>query len=177
MTTNTAKEFRGRGELSSWSKAIRLQIQRRKKRLICGHVQFFAFHLVPADFARDGGGLETPARAIRKDAMSIRATTPKRSKRRRRSTAVPLSIVPMLAAAVTMSACDTRPSMDPCEPVSYMQAACDSAVTHRGYWYGGTWYPHVYSYLPLYYYNGYRSYLGGGRGFGSIGEGHGASGS
>lgn len=134
--------------------------------------------------------------------MSNGRTTPKRSKRRRRSTAVPLSIVPMLAAAVTMTACDSRVPMDPCEPASYMQTACDSAVVHRGYWYGGTWYPHVYSYLPLYYYNDYRSYVGGGGrvrsyaptiyappsatpsranvvrgGFGSIGEGHGASGS
>ena len=134
--------------------------------------------------------------------MSNGRIIPKRSKRRRRSAAVPLSIVPMLAAAVTISACDSQPAMDPCEPVSYVQAACDSAVAHRGYWYGGTWYPHVYSYLPLYYYNGYRSYVGsGGRvrsyaptvyappsarpsranvvrgGFGGIGEGHGSSGS
>ena len=122
---------------------------------------------------------------------------------RRRSTAVPLTIVPALAALISAAACGPRQSaLDPCEPDSYTQVACDSAVVHHGYYYGGTWYPRVYPYLPLYYYNGYRSYAGsGGRmryasptvyaptraapvranvvrgGFGSIGAGHGASGS
>jgi hypothetical protein len=121
----------------------------------------------------------------------------------RRSTAVPLSLVPALAALVTAAACRSdRVALDPCEPSSYTQVACDSAVVHHGYWYGGTWYPRVYPYLPFYYYNGYRSYVGSGGqvrsiaptifappaatparpalvrgGFGGIGEGHEASGS
>jgi hypothetical protein len=132
--------------------------------------------------------------------MPIKKPTTQRH--RRRSAAVPLSIVPMLAALVAVPACSSNSVLDPCESASYTQMACDSAVVHHGYWYGGTWYPRVYSYLPMYYYNGYRSYLGSGGhvrtsaptiyappsaepsrasvvrgGFGSIGEGHGASGS
>src|SRR4051812_37177788 len=83
--------------------------------------------------------------------------------RARRSSAVPLTIVPALAAALSAAACSHQ-TYDPCEPASYSQLECESAVTHRGYWYGGTWYPHVYSYAPLYYYNGYHSYVSrGGR--------------
>jgi hypothetical protein len=131
--------------------------------------------------------------------MSIQNTVGKR--RRRRSSAVPLTIVPALAAALTAAACSHR-SYDPCEPVSYSQIECEAAVSHHGYWYGGTWYPHVYSYAPLYYYNGYHSYVSsGGRvrsispttysapsatpsrssvvrgGFGGIGSGHASAGS
>ena len=113
---------------------------------------------------------------------------------------MPLTLVPALAS---VSACRAdRVALDPCDPSSFSKTPCDSAVAHHGYWYGGTWYPHVYPYLPLYYYNGYRSYIGrGGQmrstsptiyvppsatppranvvrgGFGGIGEGHGASGS
>jgi hypothetical protein len=122
---------------------------------------------------------------------------------RRRSTAVPLTIVPALAALVSVASCGSRQrALDPCEPDSYTQVACDSAVVHHGYWYGGAWYPRVYPYLPLYYYTGYHRYLGSGGqmryasptvyappsaapsranvvrgGFGGIGAGHGASGS
>lgn len=121
----------------------------------------------------------------------------------RRSTTVPLSLVPALAALVTVAGCGTnRVAMDPCEPSSFEHASCDSAVAHHGYWYGGMWYPHVYPYMPLFYYNGYRSYVGGGGqtrgvsptvyappsttpsrpgvvrgGFGGIGEGHTGAGS
>ena len=52
--------------------------------------------------------------------------------------------------------------VDPCLPASYHQAICDQAVQQHGYWYGGTWYPHVYAMPPLYYYNGYRSYVASG---------------
>src|SRR4051812_19637367 len=84
-------------------------------------------------------------------------------RRRRRSSAVPLSIVPALAALIGAAACSSnRAPPDPCEPDSYTQVACDSAVVHHGYWYGGTWYPRVYPYMPLYYYNGYRGYVSGG---------------
>jgi len=124
------------------------------------------------------------------------------SSNRRRSRAVPLSLVPALAAVV-VTACGTRTNpIDPCEADSYRQATCDSAVTNRGYWYGGTWYPHVYSYAPLWYLSRHNTFLaGGGRirsvsptvysprvavpsrpsvvrgGFGGIGAGHGFSGS
>jgi hypothetical protein len=123
-------------------------------------------------------------------------------RRRRRSAAVPLTIVPALAALVAATGCSRRVAYDPCEPVSYQQVACDSAVAHHGYWYGGSWYARTYPYLPLYYYSHYNSYLaGGGRvrsisptvyspsvaapsranvvrgGFGGIGMGHGAAGS
>jgi len=122
--------------------------------------------------------------------------------RRRRSTAVPLSIVPILAAAVSVASCSSNPVYDPCEPSTYTQFACDSAVVQHGYWYRGAWYPHVYQYAPLYYYSRYNSFLaGGGRvrtmaptvyaphvatpsranvvrgGFGSIGAGHAFAGS
>ena len=126
---------------------------------------------------------------------------PKTAGRSRRSSAVPLTIVPALAAALTAASC-SRQHYDPCEPVTYSQFECEAAVTHHGYWYGGTWYPHVYSYAPLYYYNGYHSYVSrGGRvrslspttysapratpsrssvvrgGFGGIGSGHASAGS
>jgi hypothetical protein len=123
-------------------------------------------------------------------------------RRRRRSGAVPLTIVPALAALMSAAGCNSSRMLDPCEARSYDQVACDSAVTHHGYWYGGTWYPHNYAYLPIFYYNGYRSYVGGGgrvqsfaptvyappsatpsrpalvrSGFGGIGEGHASAGS
>ncbi len=130
--------------------------------------------------------------------MSTRRERPQR----RRSRAVPLSLVPALAA-VAVTACGSRNNpVDPCEPASYTQVTCDSAVANRGYWYGGTWYPHVYSYAPLWYLTRHNSYVaGGGRvrsvsptvyaprvatpsranvvrgGFGGIGAGHGFSGS
>jgi hypothetical protein len=114
-----------------------------------------------------------------------------------------LTIVPALAALMSAASCSNRRvAMDPCEPASYDQVTCETAVTNHGYWYSGTWYPHAYAYLPIFYYNGYRSYVGnGGRvrsvaptvysppratpsranvvrgGFGGIGAGHGAAGS
>jgi hypothetical protein len=129
-------------------------------------------------------------------------TTREKSKRRR-SRSVPLSLVPALAALVTSAACSPRAKpLDPCEPENYTKVACESAVTNRGYWYGGTWYPHVYSYAALYYLTRHNSFVsGGGRvrsisptvysprvsvpsrpgvvrgGFGGIGAGHGAAGS
>lgn len=119
----------------------------------------------------------------------------------RRSRAVPLSLVPILAAAIS-TACAHSPTYDPCEPDTYQQAACDAAVANHGYFYNGTWYPHVYSYAPFWYLNRYNGFIvGGGRvrslsptvyapsaaspartgvvrgGFGGIGEGHAFAGS
>ncbi|HEX3866563.1 MAG TPA: hypothetical protein VHV78_07400, partial [Gemmatimonadaceae bacterium] len=102
------------------------------------------------------------------------------------------------------SACAHRDRYDPCEASTYVETACDSAVVHHGYWYGGAWYPRVYSYAPFWYYNRYNSFVstgGIGRslaptmyvpssasatsarasvvrgGFGGIGEGHASAGS
>jgi hypothetical protein len=127
----------------------------------------------------------------------------KLSTSRRRSRAIPLAIVPALAALAGTAACSHRSIYDPCDQTAYVQTACDSAVVHQGYYYGGTWYPHVYPYAGLYYYNRYTGFLAGGGhvrsisptvyvpstsspsarpgvvrgGFGSIGAGHGAAGS
>jgi hypothetical protein len=121
----------------------------------------------------------------------------------RRSSAVPLSLVPVIAAAISATACSHPRPLDPCEAENYTQAACDSAVTGGGYWYSGTWYPHVYPYAAMYYLGRYNSFVaGGGRvrsisptvyvphtstpaarpsvvrgGFGGIGSGHASAGS
>src|SRR5438270_13996901 len=81
----------------------------------------------------------------------------------RRSLAVPLKLVPLLAAAVGAS-CSSRNGLafDPCDAQTYNQVACDSAVVHRGYYYGGTWYPHVYPYTTMYYLSRYNGYVSGG---------------
>ena len=127
----------------------------------------------------------------------------RREKSRRRSRSVPLSLVPALAALAGAASCSSRiDPIDPCEPGTYTQAPCDSAVVHHGYWYGGTWYPHAYPYAPIWYYNRYTGFIGSGGhvrsisptvyvpraatparpsvvrgGFGGIGEGFGAAGS
>jgi hypothetical protein len=121
--------------------------------------------------------------------------------RRRRSRSVPLSLVPALAAIVGVGCSKPKPA-DPCEPASFTQVACESAVANRGYWHSGTWYPHVYPFAAMYYLSRHNSFVaGGGRvrsvsptvysprpnatarpgvvrsGFGGIGAGHGAAGS
>src|SRR4051812_43813939 len=84
--------------------------------------------------------------------------------RRRRSRSVPLSLVPALAALVTVTGCSSNVSrpIDPCDADSYLQSTCDSAVVNRGYYYGGTWYPHVYPYAAMYYLGRHNSYIAGG---------------
>ena len=82
----------------------------------------------------------------------------------KRSSAVPLSLVPVLAAA---AACDNGPprmvsGVDPCLPEVYNEAACQYATQHSGYWYNGMWYHHVYSMPFIYYHNGYSGYIGNG---------------
>ena len=122
---------------------------------------------------------------------------------RRRSRAVSLKLVPLLAAAVGASCARDTYVADPCEAQTYNQVACDSAVVHHGYYYGGTWYPHVYPYGGMYYLTRYNGYVGSGGsvrsiaptvyapsisapaarpnvvrgGFGGIGEGHMSAGS
>ena len=121
---------------------------------------------------------------------------------RRRSRSVPLSLVPALAALVGAGCSASRNAPDPCEPATYTQTACESAVANRGYYHNGTWFPHAYAYGAMYYLGRHNSYVqGGGRvrsisptvyspgvaapsrpnavrgGFGGIGARHGAAGS
>src|SRR5690348_13276703 len=83
---------------------------------------------------------------------------------RRRSRSVPLSLVPALAAIVGVAGCNNSniDPIDPCEAGTYTQAACDSAVVHHGYWYGGSWYPHVYPYDPIWYYTRHTGFVSSG---------------
>ena len=78
----------------------------------------------------------------------------------KRSSAIPLALVPALAAIV---GCNSGPQVisgvDPCLPQVYQEAACQYSVAHQGYWYGGMWYHHVYSMPFLYYNNGYSGYV------------------
>ncbi len=124
----------------------------------------------------------------------------------KRSSTVTLSLVPVLASIVSCgpSGPAVVSGVDPCLPQVYNNVACQYAVQHQGYYYGGMWYRHVYAMPFLYYNNGYGGYvrsggsvralspgaysspsLGGspGRttvvrgGFGGIGEAHGVAGS
>ena len=78
----------------------------------------------------------------------------------KRSSAVPLVLVPALSAVV---GCNSGPQViagvDPCLPQVYQQAACQYSVMHQGYWYNGMWYHHIYSSPALFYYNGYNGYV------------------
>jgi hypothetical protein len=80
------------------------------------------------------------------------------------SSAVPLTLVPALAAAVGCgpSTPALQSGVDPCLPASYQQAACQYAVSHQGYYYGGAWYPHAYAASALFYHNGYSRYVASG---------------
>lgn len=80
----------------------------------------------------------------------------------RRSSAVPLALVPALAALVGCTPDTPQTGVDPCLPATYQQQACDYAVANKGYYNQGTWFPHVYPYAPLFYYNGYSRYLAAG---------------
>ncbi len=81
----------------------------------------------------------------------------------KRSAAVPLTLVPALAALVGCTP-DASPQagVDPCLPATYQQQACDYAVANKGYYNQGAWFPHVYPYAPLFYYNGYSRYVASG---------------
>ena len=122
----------------------------------------------------------------------------------KRSSAVPLTLVPALAALVGCGpSLPSAGETDPCLPATYQKQFCESAVQHQGYYYGGAWYPHVYANPALFYYNGYSRYVSSGGqvrlqspsaydaraggatgrttvvrgGFGGIGEAHGVGGS
>jgi hypothetical protein len=75
----------------------------------------------------------------------------------KRSTSITLTIVPALAAVCTGSV-----PPDPCLPASYTVEACEYAVSHQGYYYGGVFYPHLYANPFLFYNRGYQNYVSGG---------------
>jgi hypothetical protein len=81
----------------------------------------------------------------------------------KRSSAVPLTLVPAIAAVVGCG--PSQPSAaeaDPCLPATYQQQICEQAVRQQGYHYGGGWYPHVYAMPALFYFNGYSRYVASG---------------
>ena len=63
-----------------------------------------------------------------------------------------------LVAGLAMSGCG-RKAYDPCAPQNFNEAACQDAVNHNGYYYGGRWYSHSYPGGYSWYYNGYNSYV------------------
>jgi hypothetical protein len=76
----------------------------------------------------------------------------------KKSAQVTLTIV----AAVGMAGCGRR--LDPCEPASFNQQACQSAIDAGGYYWRGSWYPMSYHYPYPYYFDSYRTYVSrGGR--------------
>jgi uncharacterized membrane protein YgcG len=78
----------------------------------------------------------------------------------KRSSTIVLTLVPAFAAACGNS----TPALDPCLPQNYAPAACEYAVQNRGYYYGGAWYPHVYTQPFFFYNNAYTGYVArGGR--------------
>ena len=109
----------------------------------------------------------------------------------KKSAKVTLSVV----AAVGLASCG-RGRRDPCQAEYFSDMACQEAVSSGGYYWGGSWYPMVYHYPYPYYFDHYRTYVGGGGrvfsapagsysrpsgspgvqrgGFGSTGAGHGA---
>jgi hypothetical protein len=110
----------------------------------------------------------------------------------KRSRDVTLTVV----AAVALASCG-RSRRDPCDQNYFNELACQEAVRSGGYYWGGSWVPMRYSYPYPYYYDHYRSYVGGGGhviaapvgsyahpsssgvtrgGFGSTGSGHSSSG-
>ena len=113
----------------------------------------------------------------------------------KKSAKVTLTVV----AAMGLASCG-RSRRDPCDQALFNEMACQDAVRSGGYYYGGSWYPMMYHYPYPYYYDHYRTYIGGGGrvysapagtyarpggastsspgvergGFGSTGAGHGA---
>src|ERR1035437_1278567 len=75
----------------------------------------------------------------------------------KKSAKVTLTVV----AAVGLASCG-RSRRDPCDQSFFDEMACQDAVRGGGYYYGGSWYPMGYSNPYPYYYDHYRTYLGGG---------------
>lgn len=79
----------------------------------------------------------------------------------KRSSAVPLALVPALAAIVSCGPSGPAivSGVDPCLPQVYNEMACQYSVQHQGYYYGGMWYHHVYASPFIFYHNGYSGYV------------------
>jgi hypothetical protein len=79
----------------------------------------------------------------------------------KRSSAIPLSLVPAIAAIVSCSPSGPAivSGVDPCLAQVYQAAACEYSVQHQGYYYNGMWYHHVYAMPYLFYYNGYSGFV------------------
>src|SRR5215475_5053074 len=75
----------------------------------------------------------------------------------KKSTKVTLTVV----AAMGLASCG-RSRRDPCESRYFNEFACQEAVRSGGYFWGGGWVPMRYSYPYPYYYDHYRTFVGGG---------------
>ncbi len=75
----------------------------------------------------------------------------------KKSAKVTLTVV----AAMGLASCG-RSRPDPCDQAYFNEMACQDAVRSGGYYYGGSWYPMMYHYPYPYYYDHYRTYVGGG---------------
>jgi hypothetical protein len=80
----------------------------------------------------------------------------------KRSSKVTLTVVAMMGLA----SCARR--RDPCEASYFNEGACQEAVRSGGYYWGGSWYPMMYSNPYPYYYDSYRSHVArGGKVYGT----------
>src|ERR1035437_761040 len=79
----------------------------------------------------------------------------------KKSAKVTLTVV----AAMGLASCG-RSRRDPCDQTSFNEMACQDAVRSGGYYYGGSWYPMMYSYPYPYYYDHYRTHVSNGGGVG-----------
>src|ERR1017187_5821790 len=75
----------------------------------------------------------------------------------KKSAKVTLTVV----AAMGLASCG-RSRPDPCDQTSFNEMACQDAVRSGGYYYGGSWYPMMYSYPYPYYYDHYRTHVSNG---------------
>ena len=80
----------------------------------------------------------------------------------KKSTSIQLLFVNSIVIGV--SGCDSEPPpVDPCNTTTFNGAACETAVTSRGYNYHGAWVPMLYPNPYLFYYAGYTRLVGAGR--------------
>lgn len=109
----------------------------------------------------------------------------------------PVKILLTAGVAAALVACGRR-AIEPCDQATFNEQGCQNAVSHGGYYWGGSWYPMHYSHPYPYYYDHYtyfRSHNGAGAnapanggphssspgsvvrgGFGSAGAAHGGGG-
>ena len=64
-----------------------------------------------------------------------------------------------LVAGLAMAGCGKK-AYDPCSPQAFNEKACQDAIAHKGYYWGGTFYPQKYHRGGFaHYYNDYYSYV------------------